>query len=176
MPASMDRVSSLIALSWAIVSRSCLVYSWKTHQSVGLPDLLGRLLETALGRVNLAVAAVNVVLHVPVVVEFEAPPALLVGVCLLVLRLERLVVHLWAGPQLVLGVGEEVVGAVADEVGAADLGVGDAELRRALVGAAHGLLAHELLCVGVSIVQAVLWLQDIPSSLRVSAAAILSIV
>jgi hypothetical protein len=92
-----------------------------------------------------------VVLHVPVVVELEAPPALLVCVCLLILGLERLIVHFWTRTQLILGVGEEVVGAVADEVRAADLGVGDAELRRALVGAAHGLLAHELLCVAVSI-------------------------
>lgn len=116
------------------------------HQGVGLADLLGRLLEAALGLVDLAVAAVDVVLHVAQVVEVEAPAALLVGIGLGVLGLEGLVVDLGAGAELVLGVGEEVVGAVADEVGAADLGVGDAELGRALVGAAHELLAHELFC------------------------------
>jgi hypothetical protein len=119
---------------------------YTTNQSIGLPDLFGRLLEPTLGRFNLAIAAVNVVLHVSHVVKLEAPPALLVCVCLVILRLERLIVHLLAGAQLILGVGEEVVGAVTDEVGATDLEVGDAELRRALVGARHGLLAHELLC------------------------------
>jgi hypothetical protein len=37
--------------------------------------------------------------------------------------------------------------AVPDEIGAADFGVGDAELRRALVRPRHELLTHELLCV-----------------------------
>jgi hypothetical protein len=115
-PASIDLVSSLIALSWARVSvfrdgQCCAAY-----QSIRLADLLGRLLEPSLGRVNLAVAAVNVVLHVPHVVKLKAPPALLVGVCLLVLGLEGLVVRLGTRTQLVLGVGEQVVGAIADQV------------------------------------------------------------
>src|SRR5690242_5184989 len=115
------------------------------YQGVCLANLLGRLLQTALGLVDLAVAAVNVVLHVAQVVKVEPPAALLVGVGVEVLGLEGLVVDLGTGPQLVLCVCEEVVRAVADEVGAADLGVRDAELRCALVGAAHELLAHELL-------------------------------
>jgi hypothetical protein len=90
-----------------------------------LPDLLRRLLESSLGRVNLAIATVNVVLHVPHVVKLEAPPALLVGFCILILGLEGLIVHLGAGTQLVLGVGEEVVRAVPDKVGTTDFGVGN---------------------------------------------------
>jgi hypothetical protein len=125
-----------------------------THQSIRLPDLFWRLLEPSLGRVDLAIAAVDVVLHVPHVVKVKAPSPLLVGVGLLVLGLEGFVVDLGAGSQLVLCVGEEIVRAVADEVRAADLGIGDAELRRALVGSRHGLLAHELLCVASVVLQA----------------------
>lgn len=87
-----------------------------THQSIRLSNLLGRLLQTALSLVYLAIAAVNVVLHVPQVVEVKAPPALLVCVCLVVLGLEGFIVDLGAGAELVLCVGEEVVGAVANKV------------------------------------------------------------
>jgi hypothetical protein len=145
-----------------------------THQSIRLPDLFGRLFEPSLGRFDLAIAAVDVVLHIPHVVEIKAPSPLLVGVGLLVLGLEGLVVDLWAGSQLVFCVGEEIVGAVADEVRATDFGVGDAELRRALVGSRHGLLAHELLCVASVVSKREGAPFDLPSSLRVSAAAMLS--
>jgi hypothetical protein len=119
-----------------------------THQSVRLPDLLGRLLQAALGLVYLAIAAVDVVLHVPQVIKIKAPPALLLGVGVLVLSLERLIVDLRAGSQFVLCICEEIVGAVSNEVGAADLRVCDCKLRCALVRAAHELLAHELFCRG----------------------------
>lgn len=89
-------------------------------------------------------------LHIPHIVELEPPSALLVGIGFLVLGLEGFVVRLWTGTELVLRVGKKVVGAVADEVRTADLGIGDAELRRTLVGTRHELLAHELLWVGVS--------------------------
>jgi hypothetical protein len=89
-----------------------------------------------------------VVLHVAQVVKVEPPAALLVGVGVGVLCLEGFIVDLWAGAELVLCVCEEVVGAVADEIGAADLGVGDGELGRTRVGSAHELLAHELLWRG----------------------------
>lgn len=51
-----------------------------------------------------------------------------------------------ARAQILFGIGEKVMRAISDKVGAADFGVGDAELWRALVGAVHELLAHELLC------------------------------
>ena len=92
-------------------------------------------------------------LHVLHVVELEAPSALLFGIGLLVLGLERLIVDLRAGAELILGIGEEIVGAVADEIRATDFGVGDAELWRALVGTAHELLAHKLLWTRVSMTQ-----------------------
>jgi hypothetical protein len=116
-----------------------------------LPYLFRRLLQATLGSVYLAVAAVNVMLHIAHVIKLEAPPALLVRVCLLVLRLERLVVDLGTGTQFVLGVGEEIMGAVAYEIRATNFGVGDAELGRALVGSAHELFAHKLLWSRVSI-------------------------
>ncbi|PVI02854.1 GPI transamidase component GPI16 precursor [Periconia macrospinosa] len=53
---------------------------------------------------------------------------------------------LGARTKVLLGVREEVVGALTDKVGAADFGVGDTELRGALVTSGHRRLAHELLC------------------------------
>src|SRR5690242_7755689 len=77
----------------------------------------------------------------------EEPHALLFGVGLLVLGLERFIVDLGAGPQFVLCIGEEIVRAVADKVGAADLGIFYGELWRALVGTADELLlAHDFDC------------------------------
>ena len=58
-------------------------------------------------------------LHVSHIIELETPSALLVRLCVCVLNLQRLVVHLGTGAQLVLGIGEEVVWTVADEVRAA---------------------------------------------------------
>lgn len=87
----------------------------RKYQSISLPDLFGRLLKPSLGRVNLAIAAVDVVLHISHVVKLEGPSALLFCVCLLILGLERIVVRLGARSKLVLCVGEKVVGAVADE-------------------------------------------------------------
>jgi hypothetical protein len=149
MPASMDLVSSLIALSLRMLASSVISKPMCTYQSIRLSDLFRRLLEPSLCRVDLAIAAVNVVLHIPHIVKVKAPSPLLVGVGILVLGFEGFVVDLGAGTQFVFCVGEEIVGAVPDEVRAADFGVGDAELRRALVGSRHRLLAHELLCVGL---------------------------
>lgn len=123
MPASIDLVSSLIALSYKKVSGRFLAWrcSGLSNQCIGLPDFLRRLLQSSLRGVNLPIATVNVVLHVPHIVEFESPAALLARVGFLVLGLERFVVHFWAGTQLILGVCEQVVGAVADQIGPADL-------------------------------------------------------
>jgi hypothetical protein len=114
-------------------------------------------------------------LHIAHVVKLEAPPALLVRVCFLILRLQRLVVDFGTGTQFVLGVGEEIMRAVAYEIRATDFGVGDAELGRALVGSAHELFTHKLLCSRVSMGYVVVGeeQENLPSSLRVSAAAMM---
>jgi len=110
-----------------------------THQGIGLPDFIGRLLQPPLRRVDSPVALVNVLLHVPHVVVLE--PVLALVRRALVFRFQRLAVHLGAGAEVLLGVGEEVVRAGADEEGAADFGVCDGEL-----GVARGSSgAHELL-------------------------------
>ncbi|KAL1842549.1 hypothetical protein VTK73DRAFT_3089 [Phialemonium thermophilum] len=114
------------------------------YQNVRLADLVGRLLQASLGGVDAAVAVVDVLLQVAQVVVLEAVLLALVLGQGLVLVLERLGVHLGAGAQVLLGVGEEVVRAGADEVGAAHLGVGQGELG----AAGGGPAAHELLCRG----------------------------
>lgn len=76
------------------------------EQDVGLADLVGRLLEAALRRLDPAVALVDVLLQVPHVVVLEAvllPRRLGQG---LVLGLERLRVHLGARADVLLRVRE----------------------------------------------------------------------
>jgi len=107
------------------------------QQRVGLADLVGRLLEAALRRVDASVALVDVLLQVAQVVELEGVRRR-VG---LVLVFQRLAVDFGAGPEVLLRVREEVVRAGAHEVGAAELGVCDGELG----GARGGGSAHELL-------------------------------
>lgn len=110
-----------------------------THQGIGLPDFIGRLLQPPLRRVDPPVALVNVLLHVPHVVVLE--PVLALVRRALVFRFQRLAVHFRAGAEVLLGVGEEVVRAGAGEEGAADFRVRDGELGMARGGSG----AHELL-------------------------------
>jgi hypothetical protein len=116
-----------------------------TDQVVSLTYLLGRLLQSALRSVYAPVALVDVLLHFPQVVKLEAPRALLVLRSLVVLGLERFIVYLGARAKVLLGICEEIVGTLAGEVGFADFGVDDANLRCALIRAGHELFAHELL-------------------------------
>ena len=113
------------------------------EELVGLANLVGRLLESALGRVDPPVALVDVLLEVAEVVVVEA---VLLAVKVregLVLGLERVRVHARARAEVLLGVGEEVVRAGADQVGPADFRVGEGELRALGRDAA----AHELLWI-----------------------------
>lgn len=110
------------------------------QQGVRLADLVGRLLEPPLRHVDAPVALVDVLLQVAHVVILEPPLRLLRRRRRLVLRLQRLAVHLRARPQVLLRVGEEVVRAGPREEGAADLGV-----RYAQLGGAGGCAgAHKL--------------------------------
>lgn len=109
------------------------------YQGICLADLVRRLLQTSLRSLDPPVALVNVLLHVPHVVVFEAVLALVRRV--LVLRFERFAVHFGAGSEVLFCVCEEVVRAGADEEGAADFGVRHGELGMSRGGTG----AHELL-------------------------------
>ena len=92
-----------------------------THQRVGLPDLVRRLLEPPLGRVDPPVAIVDVLLHVAQVVVFEGVPCLLGRTETIVLGLECFAMDSWACAKVLFRIGEEVVRAGADDERAADL-------------------------------------------------------
>lgn len=112
-----------------------------THQSISLPNLVRRLLQASLRRIYPAVALVDVLLQIAHVVVLEAVLVLVPFRQPLVLGLESLGVHLGTLPEVLLGVGEEVVRTRAGEVGPADFGV----VERELLGARRGGRAHELL-------------------------------
>lgn len=117
------------------------------EKRIGLADLVGCFFEASLCLIDSAVAFGDEFADVAPVVELEAPVALLrLGGCLVFFAQVRLVC-LRARSQVLLGVGEEVVRAGADQVGAAHLGVGDRE--RWLFGGgawhAHEVVPHELL-------------------------------
>ena len=141
----MDLFSSRMVLSWEGQRLQMVSGKQGTHILVGQADLVDGLLEAALGFLDAGVALAHVLLHVDEVVPVEVPGALLRLGGLLVLGLQSFVVDLGALAEVLFGVGEEVVGAVADEVRAADLGIGDVELGRLLVEASHGSRAHQLL-------------------------------
>ena len=112
------------------------------QQLVGLTDLVGGLLEPALGPVDAPVAVVDVPADVSHVVVFEPQPGFFGGVLGFVFGFQGFAVDFGAETEVLLGVGEEVVRAGADQVGAADFGVREGEL-----GVPGGLAgAHELLC------------------------------
>lgn len=155
-----------------------MICRWKhgqqsTYILVGQADLVDRLLETALSLLDAAVALAHVLLHIDEVVPLKVPGALLRFGGLLVLGLEGFIVDLGTRAKVLLGVGKQVVGAVADDVGAADLGVCHVQLGRLLVEASHGSRAHELLCgvsAGVLGTSSGVEREYIPSSRRCSAA------
>lgn len=96
-----------------------------TYQFIGLLDLVWGLFQSALGGVNSPVTVVDVLLHVAHVVKIKAPFGLLRRRCRLILRFQSFAMCFGAGTEVLLGVGEEVVRAGANEVGPADFGVCD---------------------------------------------------
>lgn len=115
----------------------------RLEQLIRLPNLLGRLLQPPLRLINPPIAVPHEPANIPPVVEFERPLALLHLVRCLVLFAEIRLVGFWAGTEVLLCVGEEIVRAAAAEVGAADFGVGDGE--GGLFGGAgyrHHAVAH----------------------------------
>ena len=81
----------------------------RLQQRVRLPDLVRVLLEPALHAVDAPVAFVDVLAHLPEIVEVEAPPFLLLGRGFLVFGPQRFRVRSRAGADVLLGVREEVV-------------------------------------------------------------------
>lgn len=79
------------------------------EEVVGLADLVGRLLQSALRLVDAAVAVVDVFLHVAHVVVLEAVLLFLGRGQPVVFHLERLWVGFGARSQVLFRVGEEVV-------------------------------------------------------------------
>jgi hypothetical protein len=125
------------------------------QQGIGLADLVWGLFQPALGCVDSAIALFDVFLHVSHVVPLEAPSAFLVRVRRLVLILERLRVRLGARAKVLFCVRKEIVWTGANEVRTADFGIGHAELWRALSWGRKILLAHELLCDKMSVVNGI---------------------
>lgn len=97
-----------------------------THQGVGLSNLIRRLLQPPLRRIDPPITLINVLLHIPHVVILKPMLALIRGT--FIFRLQRLAVDFGTRTQVLLGVCEEVVWTGACEEGAADFGVGDGEL------------------------------------------------
>lgn len=114
----------------------------RTYERVGLSDLVRRLLEPSLRRVDAPVAVVNVLLHVPHVVVLEAIPLLLCRRAAFPVGLERLAVDLRALAQILLRVCEQVVWACPCNIRPAYFRVCQGQL----CAARRGPAAHELVC------------------------------
>lgn len=80
------------------------------------------------GSVDTAVTVIDVLLHLAVVIELESPFRLVRRSCSIKLCLQALTMDLRTGSEVLLSVGEQVVRATSNEVGAADFGVRNGEL------------------------------------------------
>lgn len=140
----MEWVRSEICFSWKEISAGRFeMFTESPYEVVSLPDLIGRLLQPSLRSIDPPVALIDVLLHISHVVVLE-PIFALVGRGF-IFGLERFAMDLGAGPEVLLGVREEVVRACAGNVGATDFWVSDGELSVSR----RGTGAHELLCEGI---------------------------
>lgn len=117
-----------------------MIFSWGPYEVVGLPDLIWRLLQSSLRRINPPIAFIDVLLHISHIVVLKAVLALVGGG--FILGLERFAMDLGARPEVLLGVCEEVMRTCADKVGATDFWISDGELSVSRGGTS----AHKLLC------------------------------
>ncbi len=114
------------------------------QQRIRPPDLVRRLLQSSLRAVDASVAIVNVLLHVAHVVVIEAMFLFLRSWQSVVFDLEVLRVEFGARTQILFGVCEQVVGACAGEVGAADLRRCQGQIGSFACYGTRELVAHEL--------------------------------
>lgn len=116
------------------------------QQGVRLANLIGCLLQSPLRGLDPPVAVVHIGADIVLIVPFESPVALLVVGGGEIFFAKIWLVGSGARAEILLGVGEEVVGAAAAEIGTADLGVGDGEGGLFVhAGRGHHGVAHELL-------------------------------
>lgn len=116
------------------------------YQSISLSYFIGSLLQPPLRAVDSPIALIDVLLHVPKVVVLESPFRFLLGVGGLVLCLQAFVVQLGTWTEILFGVGEQIVRACANKIGAAHLHISYRNLGSSSAGSTHELLAHELFC------------------------------
>lgn len=100
-----------------------------------MADLIRGLLQPALRSLDSPVTIINVFLHIAHVVKLEAPFRLFRGRRSFVFRFQHFAMHLRAGSEVLLGIGEEVVRAGPDEVGTADFWIRNGELGVATLSA-----------------------------------------
>jgi len=95
------------------------------YQIIRLPNLIRRLLQPPLGRIDPPVTVVDILLHIAHVVKVEAPFRLLSSRRKLVLRLQTLAVHLGTRTEVLLGIREKIVRASSHEIRATDFRISD---------------------------------------------------
>lgn len=126
-PVLMEWVRSDICFSWKKISAPRLeIFSGSPYEVIGLPDLIWRLLQSSLRRVDPPVALIDILLHISHIVVFESVFALVRRG--FIFGLERFAMDLGAGAEVLLGVCEEVVRTCADNIGAANFWICDGQL------------------------------------------------
>ena len=115
------------------------------QQRIRLPNLLRRLLQPSLRNINLPITLPHMLPNIRLIIKLKPQLPLLLFRQRLVLFPQVGQVGFGAGAEVLFCVGEEVVGAGAGEVGAADFGVGEGEgLFSRGAGHGHEVVAHEL--------------------------------
>lgn len=80
-----------------------------TYKIIRLPNLIRRLLQPSLSRINSPVTIVDILLHITHIVKLKAPFRLLGRRSQLVFRLQSLTMHLGTRTQVLFGIGEEIM-------------------------------------------------------------------
>lgn len=96
-----------------------------TYEIIRLPNLIWRLLQPPLSRINPPITIIDILLHIAHVVKVEPPFRLFPSRRKFVLRLQTLAVHLRTRTEVLLGIREEIVRAGSHEIRATHFRIGD---------------------------------------------------
>ena len=86
------------------------------YQIIRLPDLVGRLFQPPLSSINLSIAFIDTLLHVPHIVILEPQLGFVGRVFGIIFCFERLTVDFGTGTKILFRVGEKVVRTRSDEI------------------------------------------------------------
>ena len=122
----LELVKHFLLVNEDVLERSAQALRGMTYQIISLPNLIWSFLQSPLRGVYPSITLVDVFLHVPHIVIFEAIFAFICSS--FILPLQRLAVYFRTGTEVLLRVCEQVMGTGANEIRSADFWICEGEL------------------------------------------------